>query len=405
LPEHIWIDIPPENSRLADFNIKSPIGTGPYKIKSLKKDSRGYIKSYTLTRNQSFYNELPNIEDITFKFYPDYLTVVEALNNGNIDGINYLPKKYTAEITNKNVSVHSLLLPQYSAIFFNAQKNSLLDNLAIRQALTHATNRMEIADKVLNNQGEVLYGPILPGFIGYKSDVIKYNFDIDKAISLIKQQGWKQITADEYKTMTTSDNDDSTSEEVITEPIESIITQDFFWQKNDEILSITLTTVDNTETIEAATLIKKQWGKIGVQVNLAIIPENNLSDDVIKPRNYQAFLIGHIIGNDPDPYAFWHSSQINDPGVNLAMYKNTKVDSLLEEARKTSDNKERAQKYEEFQDLLKQDAPAIFLYNPTYPYVLHKKIQGFAENRISIPSDRFNGIENWYIKTKRKLEL
>jgi peptide/nickel transport system substrate-binding protein len=416
LPKHIWENIPAATAHLADFNLKTPIGTGPFKIKSFKKDSRGVIKSYTLKRNNEFYNQPPYIQTITFKFYPDFSSAVLALNNNNIDGINYLPNKYQHDITNKDVVVMSLSLPQYSAIFFNQEKNPLLKKKEIRKALTLGINRREIIQKALDNEGEIIYGPILPGFIGYDPNIKKYEFNPGEAENLISQAGWKKITPVEYqelikliseKQLEISDETAINSEPPLASSGALVdvspITQDFFWQKNKDILSLTLTTVDNPETSKAASVVKKQWEKIGIKVDLDILPKEELLEQVIKPRDYEALLFGQIVGQDPDPYAFWHSSQIKDPGVNLALYVNKKVDTLLEQARKISDPKERAKKYIEFQNILKQDMPAIFLYNPTYPYVLHKRVQNFNITRISIPSDRFNGIEKWYIKTKRKL--
>lgn len=376
LPKHLWEDVPPGTAHLADLNIKNPTGTGPFKIKSFKKDSKGVIKSYTLTRNEDYYNQPPNIKTIIFKFYPDFLSAAQALNNNNIDGISYLPNKYQADITNKNVSIKSLSLPQYTAVFFNQQNNEALKDLKIREALIFALNRQELVSQVLEDQGAVIYGPILPGFIGFSADVKKFDYDPLEARKLIESSGWKQIAAN----------------------------KDFFWQKDQQILNVILTTVDNPETVEAAELIKKQWEQIAVKVDLNIVSRDKLMQEAIKPRLYQALLLGQNIGNDPDPYAFWHSSQINDPGVNLAMYSNKKVDSLLEEARRTSDIKEREEKYIEFQNILKQDLPALFLYNPTYPYVLHNRVKNFNVKKISMPADRFNGIERWYIETKRVLK-
>ena len=76
------------------------------------------------------------------------------------------------------------------------------------------------------------------------------------------------------------------------------------------------------------------------------------------------------------------------------------MDKLLEEARQTDNTEERTQKYIEFQNLLIADMPAIFLYSPTYDYPVTEKMHGIDTKRISVPSDRFNGVEDWYSKTK-----
>ena len=122
--------------------------------------------------------------------------------------------------------------------------------------------------------------------------------------------------------------------------------------------------------------------------------------EVIKNRNYEAFLYGEILGFDPDPYPFWHSSQSLGSGLNLSNYYNKDVDQLLEEARQEENHDLRTQKYIDFQDIIVEEMPALFLYSPSYDYGVDKKVKGINLIRITVPSDRFNGIEGWYIKTK-----
>ena len=378
LPQHIFENIPPATAHLADFNIKNPVGTGPFQIKSLTKDSRGVIKAYTLTRNGNFYSQPPYIERVTFRFYPDIESAIEALNNKNIDGISNVANKYHYLITEKNAVFLSFSLQQYTAIFLNSMSNKALGSVALRKALTFALDRNDIVSKVLNSQGEVIYGPILPGSIGYNPELEEDSYDPKKAETLLQEDGWKKTNATDQS-------------------------KPALWQKESEILTINLTTIDNPQTRTTASLVKQYWQDIGIAVNLTIISREQLLNDVLKTRNYDALLFGNDIGNDPDPYAFWHSSQRDYPGVNLSLYGNKKVDALLEEARKISDPGERAKKYIEFQEILTNDIPAIFLYNPTYPYVINKKIKGLSTARIITAADRFNEIEKWYIKTKRKL--
>ena len=172
----------------------------------------------------------------------------------------------------------------------------------------------------------------------------------------------------------------------------------------NEILTITLTTVNQPENTKAVELIKKAWEKIGVKVDLQIVEGSRISREIIKPRNYQILLFGIIVGSNPDPYPFWHSSQVQDPGLNLSQLANREVDRLLENARKTLDQEEQRENYQRFQDILTSEIPAIFLYNPTYTYVVDKKIKGISVDRIITPADRFNNLEDWYVKTKKRLK-
>ena len=172
--------------------------------------------------------------------------------------------------------------------------------------------------------------------------------------------------------------------------------------KDDEILEISLITTQWPALSKTANLIKKQWEEVGVKVNVNELSIADIQQNFIKPREYQAILFGQeYFGNDPDPYNFWHSSGKKDPGSNIAMYDNEDVDKLIKEARETSDLEKRQEKYQEFEKIISEDFPAVFLYSPNYVYLLNKKIKGIKTESIINPALRFSEINSWFIKTKR----
>ncbi len=166
-------------------------------------------------------------------------------------------------------------------------------------------------------------------------------------------------------------------------------------------LKFSLVTVDQPQLLEVAELLKQQWGVIGAEVNIEKFSILQLEQDFIKPRNYESLLFGEVLGALPDPFPFWHSSQKRDPGLNLAVYENKKVDKLLEEIRESSGPEIRAEKLALFQDILIEDTPAVFLYSSDYVYLVSKEVKGIEVKKIADPSKRFSGIENWYLKTRR----
>jgi len=379
LPEHLWYSIPPANAQLAELN-KAPIGTGAWKFDNFKKDKTGNIKSYTVVQNKNYYGDNPYLKKIIFKFYGDFISAVEALKSKDVQGVAYLPKEFQADLKkNKNIDYHNLIQPQYTAVFFNQRKNNLLATNYIRQALALATNKKKIMSDAFNQEGQIIDGPTLPG-IEINPDIKKYNYDPEAAVALLEKNGW-QLTA-----TTTSDG--------ITHQVR---------KKNAWYLEIELTTVDQPETIKTAEIIKESWDQIGVKTNLVIIDRSKILQDTIKPRNYEALLFGENLGSDPDPFPFWHSSQNEHPGLNLAIFTNKTVDKLLEDARKTNNWEERKKNYLEFQKIVAEELPAIFLYNPTYTYPQDQKIKGFDLIGIAVPADRFANINDWYVKTKRIL--
>ncbi len=174
--------------------------------------------------------------------------------------------------------------------------------------------------------------------------------------------------------------------------------------KESTPLKISLTTVNQPVLLAVAELLKTQWKNLGVELEIKSFDVSELEKDVIKPRNYEGLLFGEVLSLIPDPYPFWHSSQIRDPGLNLALYQNKKVDTLLSDARQTLEEETRKEKLESFQNLLMADSPVVFLYNPDYLYFVSKDIKGINEKIIANPAKRFNNVESWYINTKRVLK-
>jgi len=167
---------------------------------------------------------------------------------------------------------------------------------------------------------------------------------------------------------------------------------------------VTGVTASQKEMEQVAKLLKNQWKELGAGVEIKTIDSSGqeLGQDFIKPRNYDSLLFGIVLDLIPDPFLVWHSSQKKDPGLNLAIYENKEVDKLLEEARQTVDEGQRKEKYQKIQEILLKDAPAVFLYSPDYLYSVSKEIKGIKEGIIKDPSKRFTGIEEWFIKTKRR---
>jgi len=399
IPEHLWQQIPPEAANLADLNLK-PIGTGPYKFKSLTKDKNGSIKSYELEINKDYFEKKPYIEKITFKFSPVFSESVSMLNEGRAEGIDYLPKEYEEEIASKNnYNINYIAQPQFTALFFNQNNLGVLSDKRVRQALAHGLNKAEIISHL---QAEVIDSPILPMFGEYyNADSLKYEHDLEKAAQLLEDAGWRIVDVQPIENEEVENSTDEDAKEV--EPAKPAIEPGQWRKKGENFLIVSITTVDQAESIQTAEAIQAAWQEINVKVNLNIVPAHSIQNDVIKLRSYQILLYGIILGSDPDQYPFWHSSQIGHSGLNLANYNNKEVDALLEDGRITNDQDVRKEKYLKFQKIIIDNLPTIFLYTQKYPYLQSNKIKGFDTSNITLPSDRFNNVVNWYIETKKKI--
>ena len=374
MPRHLWAGISASNFPLAQYNLK-PIGSGPYKFKEFNKNEDGNIESMKFVYNENYYlTEGPFIKKLNIFFYRNQDSLIKAYQKRQIDGLSFLSPQNELEVRN-SINIHNINLPIYYSVFFNQTKSKPLADRNVRLALSYATNKEEIIEKVLNGKGEQVNSPLLSNWPNYTSEIDIYDFALEHAQNILEENGWKDTDEDGIRQKTINDEDTK--------------------------LEINLVASDWPEFEQTAEILKEQWGKIGAQVNLEIIESIDIQQEYLRPRNYQALLFGEVLGADPDPFAFWHSTQKKDPGLNVAFYENKEVDKLLEDARQTIEQEKRTEKYAEFQKILIEDVPAVFLYSPTYLYPINKKIKGIEIEKLAQPSFRFSQIENWYINTKR----
>ena len=390
IPKHIWQDIPPKSATLSEYNLE-PVGSGPYQFKEYKKDKKtSFINSYTLFAFENYFDKKPYIEEITFRFYDEYPILISAYNKKEIEGVSFLPTE-EKEALKKEISEYTLKLPRYYAIFFNEAENDVLADTKIRKAIAYSIDRQKIIDEVMMGQGMIIDSPILPGFLGHNPEIKKYDYDPEKAKTILKEQGWKIEEKSE------EDEEETEAEKVE----ENAVEMGNFRYKDNVELEITLTYALQPEFSQIFQIISENLKEVGISMIPQEIDSTILQSEYIRPRNYEALIYGQLISHDPDPYPFWHSSQRENPGLNLTAFKNKSVDNLLEEARKTSNEEERVKKYLHFQNVVASEVPAVLLYSPTYLYGVNKKIKGINLEYVAIPSDRFANIVNWYIKTDR----
>jgi ABC-type transport system substrate-binding protein len=140
---------------------------------------------------------------------------------------------------------------------------------------------------------------------------------------------------------------------------------------------------------------------LGADVNVEIYETGDLNQNIIRPRKYESLFFGEVIGRELDLYPFWHSSQRNDPGLNIAVYVNSTVDKILEETRSITDPAVRDAKYASLKEEIGNDMPVVFTYSPDFLYILPKKIQNVSLTKLTIPSERFLNVSGWYIETNK----
>ena len=148
----------------------------------------------------------------------------------------------------------------------------------------------------------------------------------------------------------------------------------------------------------------REWGRIGVTADLDIRDPENIIGEIIKNRDYEALLFGNVLSRSLDLFSFWHSSERFYPGLNIALYNSKKADGLIEAIRQNLDEEKRRGQLAELQEVIAGDAPALFLYSPSYLYISGKNIRGIETGPISEPAERFRSAPGWYLRTARVLK-
>lgn len=383
LPKHLWDSIRPEYSFQSDLNMK-PIGSGPYQFKKLTRTTGGSILSYTLERSSFTADGSAYIDTIAFQVFDSEEVMLSSYQRGKINGMSVVSSKNEGKISASQGKIYAADLPQVFAIFLNQTQDKELSDPLVREALDISIDRNQLIEKVLNGGGIPLGGPIPPGSIGFNPLILVPEKNTAGAKELLQKAGYTMNMDThiwEKKTKKTAKSPETV-----------------------QPLHITITTSQWPDLVEVGKFITKEWEDIGIDVSLETVPIAGLEHDRIQPRSYDALLFGESFGHDPDAFAFWHSSQVKSPGVNLSLYANKKVDGFLESARRAKGTEDAADKYRQFQEILVKDRPAIFLYAPRYFFVMDNAVKGYVGGALSRGSERFQTIDSWFINTDWKLK-
>ncbi|OGZ46000.1 MAG: hypothetical protein A3J54_02100 [Candidatus Ryanbacteria bacterium RIFCSPHIGHO2_02_FULL_45_13b] len=368
LPKHVWQDVLAPEFSLSEKNLR-PVGAGPYRVVSFEQNTTGRIDSYLLEPNPWYVPHSPYIKTLEFVFFTSTEELQNAYQNSLIDSAS-IPGVIPISPAD-SPQIISLPLPRIFGVFFNQNISKALADDAVRKALASAVNRTRLIESVLQNQGVPVSDP-LP----LQTSATTASFDAAASAEILTNAGWVD-----------SDGDGIREKKI---------------DKATIPLSFTISTSDAPNLVATAQLLQEMWRAIGIEVHLSIFEIGDFEQDILRPRKYEAILFGEIFGFDPDPFAFWHSSQRNDPGLNIALYTNPRVDALLEQARTQTDRLEREKTYLEIEDMIQKEYPAVFLYSPYYHYEFSSGIHGLGITYITNPSDRFGSIHEWFIKTKKQ---
>ena len=376
IPKHIWKNANDQNFIYSQYNFE-PIGSGPYRLYSIERNSSGIPQNYDLVPFEGYTLGSPFISHLIIKTFANEKSMIEAYQRGEIQSMYDIAPQVARSLSKGDNHIYTTPLPRVFGIFFNQNQAPVLANKEIRQALQLATDRQAIVDSVLGGYGVIITDPIPTGALPIGTNLnlptASTTANIIGATKILTDNGWRL-------------NANGIMEKKV--------------KKDTTTLRFSISTSDTPELVQAANMVKTMWQKIGADVSVKIFETGELNQSVIRPRKYDALLFGEIIGRDLDLYAFWDSSQRTDPGLNIAQYVNLKADKILETARTITDVQTRLNQYAAFETEVRNDIPAIFLYSPDFIYILPKNIQGVGVGSVTLPADRFSNIQHWFIETE-----
>lgn len=375
IPEHIFGSVPPSNWRLSDYNLK-PVGNGSYKFDNLNKNTKGFINEYSLKINSAYKGEPPLIEKISFIFFKDKDALVSAFNRGQIDAVEGLIVDDLDNIKRTH-QVFSFEVPRYTAVFFNQSQNEILAEPAVREALAILAPKKQIVDEIFNGYALVRKNPIENE--GAHTTTITER----QAIEALEEAGWELPSLEEIL-------DDNWIAGVRQKKVGA----------NKINLEITLSVPPSPILIRVAETLKMAWERGGFKINIEKLSEE-ASPEIIKNREYEMIISEHNLGANRDMLSLWHSSARFFPGLNLAIYRNSRVDDLIEEANEAPLPTIREEKLRLAGEDIRESNPAVFLFSSKYIYVANNNLKGVRDALISEAAYRFEGVTRWYLKTAK----
>ena len=308
--------------------------SGPFRVASIKKEG-DLVRRVVL-----FSDGTTNIKQIAFRFYPNHNDVLTAYKIGEINAFVSPTALDKDEIASANLYEYPIQSVYYG-LFFNLRRDAMKD-IDLRSALTKTLD----VESVISGHGVPVEGPI--------------------SRSIYTNEAYKSPNYDETA------KPDLTGKEIVVDVV-------------------------NTPALtDIAQKIKLTWEqKTGANVVIRKHSQEDIRQKVIETRDFDILLYGQEVGRDPDRYVVWHSTQANAPGLNLSGFDNVRADRALEEGRKALEQEDRQKHYNEFQKIIEEQNPAIFLHHPYMNYYVSHKVKGIGDKYTFTSRDRFLDFSNW----------
>ena len=359
LPKHLLANLPNINS--APYNAL-PVGIGPFKYASWKRGD-----SVELVANPYYFRGQPKLQKVTFKVIPDRNTVLTQLQTHEIDLWASVSAAYYPRLR----ALPDVQVLRQPSFYFNhldfQNQHAVLSDPRVRQALRFALDRHQLIDTVRHGIGIVQDTPVSPKNPTFDPHIPTAPFDLARANALLDQAGWKRGP-------------------------------DGIRAKAGRKLSLDFVTASGTpDTDVQIELIRVNWSKIGVAINVRHYPQTMLFIPLAQG--------GIVYGGKWDVIAFqWGGSVTGDlqfifacaaippGGQNDERYCNPQVDAAIARFQELYDPKARQPYSDIVQQHVAADVPEIILSINEDIYAYNSDLKGFHPNQAS-PFDDFMNVD------------
>ncbi len=368
IPKHIFGGMAPPQIMASPYSGIKAFGTGPFKVGSIND------LAITLDRNP-YASPQPYLDHLVLRTYPatDPQSAVRAVLSGAADLVGGIqPQEVDTLRARGGITVQETQMFTNSFVTFNGDGDGkqFFSDPKVRLALVQAVDRKRIVSDVLGGRADTDPTPIPTGDWAYSPAAANLHpYDPVAAASALDAAGW---TIDQSSKLRA---------------------------KKGVTFKVTLVSADSYPNAQIAEAIAHQLADIGIEVDVKPLPASRLLQDYLLTHAYQMALLSVDVGPDPDQYSLWHSGL--DPGaLNFAYSRGWGlIDKDLEDGRAAVDAPSRLAAYIDFQMLMADAAPAIFVYASRYEYAVSQRVHGVHLDRAIEPYDRFQYVTDWYVNT------
>ena len=389
LPAHLWQDVP--NPMLADLNLR-PVGSGPYQISSRRRDQKGTLLSYSLSRSNIYYGIKPYLFTRTFNFFTDLDQAEQALKSHQVDSLAFVPWNNVSDFAHNAVHAVALRLPQETVAFFNL-RDGLLKDQTLRGLLQQSIDQDGLADAIkpaaLPNGSPF---PFIDLPAATSSNATSSAASLDVLRGAFETAGWKLDATTGLRSFHT--------------PLASAVTH----KNGKKITTVTSSTAtllqlqidvpDQPDLVRIANYLSQRWSLVGAKVTVQAHPAEELFRSVLNDHaSYQILVWNILLQPTQDPSPFWSSTAAVEQGLNFSNVSDHVVDQRLADIHDASSTDALAIARIAFAKALISDVPAIFLARPSYAYLVNDQVQGVTDMNLALPSDRLNRSATWSLQS------